>query len=158
MQKVKSLRNYGSSKKYYNDYLGYNSRLDEIQAGFLSKKLNILDDINSHKRDLAKLYLENLDNKYIKPVVEKSHEDVYHIFAIRYHDRDRLKDYLFDNKIKTEIHYPVAPHKQNSMLGIIDGEYPISKEIHDSILSLPISYFHSREDIFIVIEAMNRFS
>ena len=153
--KIKSLRNYGSSIKYYNDDLGYNSRLDEIQAGFLSIKLEILDDITNHKRELAKLYLEKLDDRFIKPVVDKDYFDVYHIFNIRYTRRDELKIYLFENEIKTEIHYPLAPNKQKSIKDFISGEYPISEEIHDTTLSLPISYFHTEEDIIKVINLMN---
>ncbi|WP_321779631.1 DegT/DnrJ/EryC1/StrS family aminotransferase [Sulfurimonas sp.] len=154
--KLKSLRNYGSSEKYYNNYLGYNSRLDEIQAGFLSIKLNILDDITKQKRALAKLYLENLDDKFIKPVVEESYYDVYHIFNIRHAQRDELKKYLFENNIKTEIHYPKSPHQQKSMQGILENEnYSISQEIHDTTLSLPLSYSHTKEEIMKVIDVLN---
>ena len=153
---IKSLRNYGSSKKYYNDNLGYNSRLDEIQAGFLSLKLKILDDITNHKRELAELYHKNLDNHFIKPVVNSDYFDVYHIFNIRHLKRDKLREYLLKNNIKTEIHYPLAPHKQKSMVGIIEGDYPISQEIHKTTLSLPISYFHSQKDILKVCEIINK--
>jgi len=155
MKKIKSLRNYGSSKKYHNDDLGYNSRLDEIQAGFLSIKLQILDDITNHKRELAKIYLENISDKFIKPVVDEDYFDVYHIFNIRCDKRDMLKTYLLEHGIKTEIHYPLAPHKQKVMQGIIEGEYPISEEIHNTTLSLPISYFHTKEDVLRVCEVVN---
>jgi len=152
----KSLRNYGSTIKYYNDDLGYNSRLDEIQAGFLSAKLEILHEITEHKRELAKIYLENLDDRFIKPSVHEDYFDVYHIFNIRHHKRGELRSYLLENEIKTEIHYPLAPHRQKSMQGIIEGEYPISEEIHNTTLSLPISYFHTKENILRVCEVMNR--
>lgn len=151
----KSLRNYGSAVKYYNEELGYNSRLDEIQAGFLSVKLEILDEITNHKRGLAKIYLENLDDRFIKPAVDDDYFDVYHIFNIRHKQRDELKIYLLENGVKTEIHYPLAPHKQKAMQGIIEGEYPISEEIHNTTLSLPISYFHTRDDVMRVCEVMN---
>lgn len=153
----RSLRNYGSNVKYYNDELGYNSRLDEIQAAFLSTKLQILDDITSHKRELAKIYLENLDDRFIKPIVHDDYFDVYHIFNIRYSKRDELKEYLLQNGIKTEIHYPLAPHNQKAMLGIIEGKYPISEEIHNTTLSLPISYFHTQKDILDVCKITNSF-
>ena len=153
--KIKSLRNYGSSVKYYNDDLGYNSRLDEIQAGFLSIKLKILDDITNHKRELASVYLEGLDDRFIKPVVDDDYFDVYHIFNIRHDKRDELKEYLLKNGIKTEIHYPLAPHKQKSMIDYIQGKYPISEEIHNTTLSLPISYFHTKDDVLKVINLMN---
>lgn len=153
---VLALRNYGSSTKYYNDTLGYNSRLDEIQAGFLSIKLKILNNITNHKRELANIYLDNLDQKYIKPVIENDYFDVYHIFNIRHNYRDELKSYLLNNNIMTEIHYPLPPHKQKAMEGILCGDYPISEEIHNTTLSLPISYFHSKEDVIKVCEVMNK--
>lgn len=152
---IKSLRNYGSDKKYYNNDLGYNSRLDEIQAGFLSIKLKILDEVTRHKRELAKYYLENLDNRFIKPVVDNDYFDVYHIFNIRHFKRDDLRRYLLENSIKTEIHYPLSPHKQKSMKEFISGEYPLSEEIHRTTLSLPISYFHTKDDVQKVVAVMN---
>lgn len=152
----RSLRNYGSAIKYYNDDLGYNSRLDEIQAGFLSAKLEILDDITNHKRELAKIYIENLDDRFIKPVVDRDYFDVYHIFNVRHKNRDELKNYLLENEVKTEIHYPLPPHRQKSMQGIIEGQYPISEEIHNTTLSLPISYFHKEEDVLKICDIMNR--
>ncbi|WP_103619372.1 DegT/DnrJ/EryC1/StrS family aminotransferase [Campylobacter concisus] len=152
----RSLRNYGSAIKYYNDELGYNSRLDEIQAGFLSAKLEILDEITNHKRELAKIYIENLDDRFIKPVVDRDYFDVYHIFNVRHKNRDELKNYLLKNEVKTEIHYPLPPHRQRSMQGIIEGQYPISEEIHNTTLSLPISYFHKEEDILKICDIMNR--
>jgi len=158
MRKIKSLRNYGSSEKYFNDDLGYNSRLDEIQAGFLSIKLRILDDITNHKRYLARLYIDNLDEKFIKPVIDNDNYDVYHIFNIRHEQRDKLKQYLLENNIKTEIHYPVSPNKQKSMKNIIDGNFIISEEIHRTTLSLPISYFHTKNDINKIINIMNKFN
>jgi dTDP-4-amino-4,6-dideoxygalactose transaminase len=156
--KIFSLRNYGSSKKYYNDLIGYNSRLDEIQAGLLSVKLEVLDEITNHKRKLASLYHAHLDSRFIKPVVDDDFFDVYHIYNIRHQKRDELRAYLLENDIKTEIHYPLAPHKQKAMLGILDGAYPISEEIHETTLSLPISYFHKDEEIMQVIEVLNNFS
>ncbi|QOP46121.1 DegT/DnrJ/EryC1/StrS family aminotransferase [Sulfurimonas paralvinellae] len=155
VQKLKSLRNYGSTKKYYNDEIGYNSRLDELQAGFLSIKLEILDEITQHKRDLAQVYMQNLDNRVIKPICEDDYFDVYHIFNIRHSKRDALQKYLLDNNIETQIHYPVAPHEQKAYRSILDGDYPISKAIHDTTLSLPISYFHTKEDVHRVCEVIN---
>lgn len=154
---VRRLRNYGSDKKYYNELVGYNSRLDEIQAGFLSIKLKKLDVINSHKRKLAQIYRKELKDDFIKPPVHPDFFDVYHIFNIRHPKRDSLRDYLLKNEIKTEIHYPVPPHKQKAMERIISANYPISEEIHKTTLSLPISFFHTEEDIYRVVEVMNRF-
>lgn len=156
--KIKALRNYGSDKKYYNKYIGYNSRLDEMQAGFLSVKLKHLGKINSHKRKLAKIYHQNLSNEFIKPKIQENYFDVYHIFTIRHPKRDKLKKYLIENGIKTEIHYPLSPHRQEAMQGIIYGDFPISEEIHNTTLSLPISFFHTEKEIFRVVELMNKFT
>ncbi len=156
-EKIKKLRNYGSGVKYYNEYVGLNSRLDEVQAGFLSIKLKKLDEINEHKRKLADIYAKNLKDDFIKPVIEHDYYDVYHIFNIRHEKRDELREYLLKNGIKTEIHYPVSPHRQKAMQGIIEGDYPISDEIHNTTLSLPISYFHREDDIYRVVEVMNGF-
>ncbi|GMU94978.1 DegT/DnrJ/EryC1/StrS family aminotransferase [Ignavibacterium album] len=156
-EKLRMLRNYGSSKKYYNEVVGYNSRLDELQAALLSIKLKYLDEINKHKRSLAEIYLKYLKDDFIKPYVNDDYYDVYHIFNIRHPQRDQLKEYLLKNQIQTEIHYPVPPHKQKAMRGIILGEYPISEEIHNTTLSLPCSFGHRDDDIYRVVEVMNKF-
>ncbi|HET6225689.1 MAG TPA: DegT/DnrJ/EryC1/StrS family aminotransferase [Bacteroidia bacterium] len=158
-EKVAVLRNYGSSKKYYNQVVGFNSRLDELQAAFLLVKLKHLDQINQHKRSLASLYLKYLKDDYVKPFTHPDYYDVYHIFNIRHPQRDRLKQYLLKHEIKTEIHYPVPPVKQKAMEGIFENAIvtPVADEIHDTTLSLPISYFHTEEEIFRVIEILNQF-
>lgn len=158
LEKIKKLRNYGSSVKYVNEVIGYNSRLDEIQAGFLSIKLKKLDEINAHKRKLAQIYLTSLNADFIKPQVHPDYFDVYHIFNIRHPKRDELKDYLLKNNIKTEIHYPIAPNKQVAMKDVLGKEVcPIAELIHQTTLSLPISYFHTEEDINRVVDVMNKF-
>jgi dTDP-4-amino-4,6-dideoxygalactose transaminase len=155
---VKMLRNYGSKVKYYNEVIGVNSRLDEIQAAFLSIKLKQLDKINEHKRKLAALYQYNLKSEFIKPQVHKDYYDVYHIYTIRHQNRDGLKEYLKKKDILTEIHYPVPPNKQKAMTNIFNNcPTPIAEEIHKTTLSLPISYFHTEDDIMQVIEVMNQF-
>lgn len=154
---IRTLRNYGSKEKYINELVGYNSRLDEVQAGFLSIKLKRLDEINTHKRKLAALYLDALKSDFILPDVNPDYFDVYHIFNIRHPKRDELRAHLLKNDIKTEIHYPVAPHKQEAMRGIIHGDFPISTEIHNTTLSLPISFAHTESDILTVIDVLNKF-
>jgi dTDP-4-amino-4,6-dideoxygalactose transaminase len=151
------LRNYGSVKKYHNEYIGLNSRLDEMQAAFLSIKLKSLDKINGHKRKLASLYLKHLKSDYMLPAVDDDYFDVYHIFNIRHKERDKLREYLKANRILTEIHYPVPPHKQKALSFLSGIEYPVSQEIHDTTLSLPVSSFHTEEDIFRVIDVLNKF-
>jgi dTDP-4-amino-4,6-dideoxygalactose transaminase len=156
--RVRSLRNYGSDRKNYYSMRGFNSRLDELQAAFLCIKLQYLDRINAHKRALARIYLEGLKEDFVKPHVDDDFGDVFHIFAIRHERRDALRDYLERNGVRTEIHYPVPSYKQvnlKDMLG--SGPYPISDEIHNTELSLPIAFFHTPDQICQVVEIMNGF-
>jgi dTDP-4-amino-4,6-dideoxygalactose transaminase len=158
-EKLKALRNYGSFVKYYNEYIGTNSRLDEIQSAFLRVKLKKLESLTEHKRSLAKLYFDGLDSKkFILPVQDQDYGDVFHIFNILHPERDRLKEYLLGKGVGTEIHYPVAPIRQKAMQGVLSGEYPIAEHIHQTTLSLPISFAHTREDILYVIECLNSFA
>jgi dTDP-4-amino-4,6-dideoxygalactose transaminase len=155
---IRMLRNYGSEKKYYNEVVGYNSRLDEVQAGFLSVKLKRLDEITAHKRRLASLYQEGLKNDFVKPFIHEDQFDVFHIYNVRHPRRDMLKEYLLKNEIKTEVHYPVPPHRQKAMAGVLTKDhFPISEEIHATTLSLPISFCHTESDVLRVIDVMNRF-
>ncbi|MCT8332220.1 DegT/DnrJ/EryC1/StrS family aminotransferase [Leptospira sp. 85282-16] len=155
--KFKTIRNYGSQRKYENELIGVNSRLDEIQSCFLRVKLKYLNLINNHKRKLANIYLNQLTSDVIKPVTHKDYFDVFHIFNIRTKKRDELKEFLLKNDIKTEIHYPIPPHKQKAMIGVLKGSYPIAEEIHQTTLSLPISYFHTESDVLKVCETINSF-
>ena len=155
---INTLRNYGSKIKYQNELVGFNSRLDELQAALLSIKLRKLDDINNHKRKLAHLYHEGLKSDFIKPVRDIDYHDVYHIYNVRHPERDKLKSYLDTQHIKTDIHYPIPPNKQKAMQGVLDMyATPIADEIHQTTLSLPISYYHTEEEIMNVIEVMNKF-
>lgn len=158
LDKLRKLRNYGSDRKYYNEMIGYNSRLDEIQAAFLSIKLKKLDQINAHKRKLANLYFDNLKSDYILPSRNDKNYDVFHIFNIRHEKRDKLKEFLLKNNIKTEIHYPVSPNNQTALQNYFsDQKFPISELIHSTTLSLPISFFHSEDEIKYVIDKLNSF-
>lgn len=156
-EKLKALRNYGSHVKYNNKYVGINSRLDELQAAFLRIKLRHLDKLNVHKAYLAKIYLTSITNdRIILPIIQKDVKDVWHIFNIRHNKRDDLRAYLLENGIKTEIHYPVPPHKQTACLEFFKGqEFPISEKIHETTLSLPISAFHTPDNINYVSEVLN---
>ncbi len=156
--KLRALRNYGSHVKYHNDYIGMNSRLDEVQAGFLNVKLPALDLINDHKRSLAAIYDEHLDKRYQKPSHQPGYHGVYHIYNVYYEKRDKLRDFLKQYEISTEIHYPIPPYRQKALTGMFNpNEFPLSDKMHASTLSLPISYFHTKEDILIVCEIMNQF-
>ncbi len=157
-EKLRALRNYGSEKKYYNKYIGLNSRLDELQAAFLSVKLPFMDKITSHKIKLATLYENGLTNKIIKPIFAKDNSHVYHIYNIRTDKRDELKAFLLENGINTEVHYPVSPNKQEGYQEYFAGTtFAISEEIHKTTLSLPISYATKEEEVKIVIEKINSF-
>lgn len=156
--KIRMLRNYGESKKYHNDLPGVNSRLDEVQAAFLKIKLQSLHKINDHKKDLAAQYLEGIKGEFILPRINRDEEDVFHIFPIRHEKRDQLKEYLLEHGIKTLIHYPIPPHQQKILKDQFQGEiFPIAEEIHKTILSLPISYANTREEIEYVIKVLNKF-
>lgn len=139
--RVRKLRNYGSDKKYYNDYKGFNSRLDEVQAAILRIKLKYLDEWTVERRKIAVLYKQNFENTNIimpKDIVDT--ENVYHIFPIMHKNRDELKLYLEDKGIGTIIHYPIPIHMQNAYkdLGYKKGNFPISEKISAEELSLPI--------------------
>jgi len=153
-----SLRNYGSEKKYYNDYIGVNSRLDELQASFLSLKLPNLDADNQKRRDIAKRYLAEIKNKkIILPNWDFSNNHVFHLFVIRTENRKDLQDYLTKNNIQTVIHYPVPPHKQSAFQEWNHLSFPITEKIHNEVLSLPISPVLEDFEIDSIVEVLNRY-
>ena len=138
--------------------MGFNSRLDELQACFLNIKLKSLDEIISHKRKLAEVYFNELDTKFILPSRSDDYFDVYHIFNIRHEHRNDIRNYLLENGVRTEVHYPVAPHRQEAIRHVFaEDSYPISEEIHATTLSLPISYMHNEHDVVRVAELLNKF-
>lgn len=145
--RLRHLRNYGSKQKYMNRYIGANSRLDEMQAALLRVKLRRLDAIITHKRALAEVYFAQLPNWVVKPRQRADEFDVFHIFGIRHPQRDALREHLLDYGIKTEVHYPIPPHRQQAMEHILLGSYPISDELHKTELSLPISTGHGKQEI-----------
>ncbi|WP_152632901.1 DegT/DnrJ/EryC1/StrS family aminotransferase [Aliarcobacter butzleri] len=156
---IKALGNYGSHKKYENLYKGINSRLDEMQAAMLRVKLRYLDNEVEKRREIANYYLENIKNdSIILPTVRVKDNHVWHLFVIRTSKRDELQKYLLDNGIQTLIHYPIPPHKQNAYKEWKNESYPISEQIHDEILSLPISGIQSLEDTRKIVKAINEFN
>jgi dTDP-4-amino-4,6-dideoxygalactose transaminase len=140
--KVALLRNYGSLKKYYNDEIGFNMRLDECQAGFLSVKLRYLKHWTAQRQEIAGWYDEELKNidDLILPCVAENATHVYHVYLIRTKHRDELQQHLEDNGIGTLIHYPIPPHLQRAYyhLGFKKGDFPIAEEIAETCLSLPV--------------------
>lgn len=153
-----SLRNYGSEKKYHNDYIGVNSRLDELQAGFLNLKLPNLDADNQKRREIAKRYLAEIKNDKIElPFWDFSNNHVFHLFVIRTKNREQLQEYLTQNNIQTVIHYPIPPHKQKAFLEWNDLLFPITEKIHKEVLSLPMSPVLESTEVDFIIEILNKY-
>lgn len=165
-EQVRALGNYGSKKKYVNEYQGLNSRLDEIQAAFLSVKLKHIDHENQYRRQLAALYLKGISHPDIRlsaPMnAEFTHENnpehVWHLFVIRCHRRIELQEYLTKNGVQTLIHYPIPPNKQLAYAEMNHTDYPLTNTIHDEVLSLPISPVLTIEEVQNVIRIVNNFS
>ena len=155
--RLRHTRNYGSKQKYINEYLGVNSRLDELQAAFLRVKLRHLDEMTQHKRALADIYFNNLPSWLTLPRRRPDEYDVFHIFGMRHSRRDELRTWLLEHGVKTEVHYPIPPHQQKAMKGILGGKWPIADELHATELSLPISVGHSPEDIYSICSSIGQF-
>lgn len=158
--KIRALGNYGSDYKYHHIYKGNNSRLDEMQASFLSAKLPHLDRMNEERRRIAKMYSVGITNpKVITPVVKDSCVPVWHIYGVRCAERDALEKFLNEKGIGTNKHYPIPMHMQECYkdLGIAKGALPIAEEISATELSLPMYYGMKDEEIQYVIDAINAF-
>lgn len=160
-EKIRALGNYGSDYKYHNIYRGVNSRLDEIQSAFLRVKLPNLDRWNEDRRATAKKYFEGIKNPLIKLPLKSTDEfeHIYHVFVIRCDKRDELEKYLNENGIGTLKHYPIPIHEQECYkdLGIKHGELPIAEEISRTVLSIPMYYGMTEDEINYVIETINKF-
>lgn len=158
-----ALRNYGSDIKYENKYKGVNSRLDALQAGFLSVKLKKLEDDNQRRRTIAAFYCNYIDNdKIILPLgqieaVDSFQSHVWHIFALRTNNRYHFQQYLLNNNIETLIHYPIPVHKQNAYKEWNKLSYPISEKIHKEVISLPISPVLLDSDFNFIVEVINKY-
>ena len=161
-EKVRALGNYGSDYKYHHIYKGTNSRLDEMQSAFLRVKLPHLDKWNAERRSIAEKYFKGIRNPLIiLPLeTEKDYEHIYHVFVIRCKKRDELETYLKENGICTIKHYPIPMHMQIAYkdLGIPKGALPIAEEISDTVLSLPMFYGMTEDQINHVINTINNFS
>lgn len=154
--KLVMMRNYGSSKRYQNDIIGVNSRLDEMQSVILNVKLKQLKYYNAHKNKIARLYDKNLNDNYIKPKRLSNMYEVHYIYNIRHPKRDKIKKILEEKNILTDIHYPIPPYRQKSLSKFFKKNYPISDCLSKTTLSLPISFGHKINDIYRVIEVMNK--
>lgn len=155
-EKVKAIANYGSDKKYHHIYKGVNSRLDEIQAAVLDVKLKHLDADNERRRQIAKYYRKNIKNpNIILPQTYDENAHVWHVFVVRCDNREALQKHMEANGIQTNIHYPTAPHKQGAYKELSTLSYPITEQIHNEVLSLPISPVMSDDEIKKVVEIIN---
>ena len=141
-RQIKMLRNYGSEIKYHNEVVGYNKRLDEIQAAFLSVKLKHLEAWTASRQAIAGQYLDGLEGvgDLILPLTQANATHVYHLFVVRTKHRNELAEHLNENGIGTLIHYPIPPHLQQcyANLGHRRGNFPIAEELANTVLSLPI--------------------
>ena len=155
---IKSLRNYGSETKYQNEYVGVNSRLDELQAAFLNVKLPNLDTENNVRRAIANRYLSEIKNeKIILPFWNFSNNHSFHLFVIRTNKRDELQQYLLDKGIQSMIHYPIPPHQQKAFSHWNHMSFPITEKIHNEVLSLPMSPVLTMEEVDFIISNLNKY-
>jgi dTDP-4-amino-4,6-dideoxygalactose transaminase len=155
---IRALGNYGSHVKYENRFKGINSRLDEIQATILSVKLKYLDRDNRRRIQIAEYYLQNISNeKLILPRrrFDERLSHVYHLFAVRSPDRQKLREYLSGKGIGTDVHYPIPPHKQRAFSEFKDSNLPLAEKIHETILSIPCGLHLSDEDVEYIVEVLN---
>lgn len=160
-KKIRALANYGSDYKYHHIYKGTNSRLDEMQAAFLRVKLKHLDEWNAERRRLAGQYFSKITNRKIilPPASSNEYEHIYHVFAIRCKERDRLEKYLSDNGIGTVKHYPIPIHLQEAYadLKIPKGSLPVAESISGTILSLPMFIGLTDGEIDYITDCINKF-
>ena len=160
-KKVSVLRNYGSEKKYYNETIGYNMRLDELQAALLSVKLKYLDVWTKERQQIAAWYNEALkdNDDLILPVTAKEASHVYHLYVLRANQRDKLQQYLLQQGIGTLIHYPIPPHLQQAYkhLGFKKGDFPIAEKIANTCLSLPLWPGMTEADVLMVGDKIKLF-
>lgn len=163
---IRALGNYGSNKKYVNEFQGLNSRLDEIQAAFLEVKLKYIDAENQYRRQLASLYLNGIKNPNIGlPIPEnnaiahsQNKEHVWHLFVIRCQQREKLQEYLTANGVQTLIHYPIPPNKQLAYKEMNHLDYPITNAIHNEVLSLPISPIMTEDEVVNIVSLINSYN
>lgn len=158
MEAIYSLRNYGSTRPYVFDHLGFNSRLDELQAAFLRAKLAYLDRDNKRRQAIARTYLQGITNPKLRlPNYPNEEAHVFHLFVVRVEDRDDFMNYLKSKNIECLIHYPIPPHKQDAFSKYRNLSLPITEKLHKQSLSLPISPVMSPQEVQYVIEAIQAY-
>jgi len=159
-EQVRVLRNYGSRVKYHNDVIGYNSRLDELQAAFLRVKLPLLDADNARRKTIAQRYFNAFaDIGCILPIIPEGIDPVWHLFVIRHPQRNALQQFLAEWGINTMIHYPIPPHLQSAYIdsGFTEGDFPVTEMIHREVLSLPMGPTLTDAEIDRVIAGVRAF-
>ncbi|MFH4691397.1 DegT/DnrJ/EryC1/StrS family aminotransferase [Vibrio alginolyticus] len=155
---LRALRNYGSHVKYQNLYQGLNSRLDEIQSAMLSVKLNYLPVQTKARQELAEFYLREINNPdIILPEVAESEAHVWHLFVVRTSHRDALVEHLSEFGIQTQVHYPIAPHKQQAYKEFNHLSLPLTEQLQNEVLSLPMSPYLTEQERKNVVNAVNKF-
>lgn len=152
---VRALANYGSTKKYVFDYRGRNSRLDELQAAVLDVKLSYLDADNQRRREIAAYYINKVKNPAL--TLPQSSESVYHIFPVLCSRRNELQQYLADNGVETQIHYPVPPHKQRCYSQWSERSLPVTEKIHAEELSIPCHQALTEAEADRIVALLNAF-
>ncbi len=153
---LRALRNYGSTQKYINDYVGYNSRLDELQAAILSVKLPLLNKAIARRRVLAERYLRGIKNSAVTlPPADQIEQDAWHLFVVQHPQRDIFRARLREQGIATDIHYPIPPHHQRAYASFAHLSLPIAEQLHQDVVSLPLNPALTDEEVAYIIESIN---
>lgn len=155
---IRSLRNYGSTERYIHDKIGFNSRLDSIQAAFLHIKLPYLDTDNQHRQHIALRYIQEVNNPKIQmPFYSESKDHVFHLFVVQVENRKAFMTYLEENGVGCLIHYPIPPHKQKALVHLDTKSLPVTESIHEQVVSLPMSPVMQKEAVDHVIQVLQKY-
>ena len=155
---IRKLRNYGSSSKYVNDYIGFNSRLDDVQAAFLRVKLPFLKQDNIRRQEIAHRYIAEICNPKIKlPTIVNKKGHVFHLFVIQISNREAMIAHLTKHEVGYLIHYPIPPHQQEALVEFSNLTFPITEKIHQEVLSIPIGPVLNNNEVQKIIEVLNSF-
>lgn len=160
IEKIKVLRNYGSDYKYHNIVPGFNSRLDELQAGLLRVKLSHMPQLLANRRKIAEAYLQGIKNPLVElPLLAEDVVPVWYLFVVRVEDQAGFRSFLSDHGVQTDVHFPTPPHMQPALeyLGHHEGSFPIAEKDCKSVVSLPMMDYLSDEEIATVIKVVNAY-
>lgn len=160
IDKIKMLRNYGSDYQYHNIMLGFNSRLDELQAALLRVKLTHMEEYMANRRHVAERYLAEINNEYVRlPEIIPGGKHVWYLFVVNVDDQTGFREYLKENGVGTAIHFPVPPHLEPCMsyLNLPEGSFPIAEKDCKTVVSLPMMDVMSEEEIDKVVNVVNSY-